>query len=110
VAKELSYDEVASRKDKAERFVRDVLQDESRADEIDNEDVADYADRRGFTIIDNIGRRKGMPRKNKDDTITDLQDHIEDLRAENDLLQNQLDQISDVLAGSGDDEYDDDSD
>jgi hypothetical protein len=31
VAKKLSYDEVASRKSRAERFVRDVLQDGNRA-------------------------------------------------------------------------------
>jgi hypothetical protein len=39
VAKELSYDEVASRKDKAESFVRDILQGDERADEIAEEDV-----------------------------------------------------------------------
>jgi hypothetical protein len=101
---------VASRKDKAERFVGDVLQDGDRADEIADEDIADYADRWNFTIIDNIGRRKSVPRTNKDDTIVDLRDQVEDLQTKNDLLQDQLDQISDVLSGNGDEdaEYDED--
>jgi hypothetical protein len=50
VAKTLTFDQAAERKRKAEAFVRDVLGDEDRADEIADEDVLDYADRRQFTI------------------------------------------------------------
>lgn len=109
MAKSLTYAQVASRKDQAERFVRDVLSDDDRADEISDESVQDYADRRHFDIIDNP-RRLNRHMANGQ-TKQDLLNEIADLQDENDFLQSQIDAIGDVLAGpddDGDDDHDDD--
>ena len=55
----LTPDQVESRKEKAVRFVRDVLGDSDRADEIAAEDIESYAERRRFEIV-NSGRRKRL--------------------------------------------------
>ena len=49
--KSLTREQVEGRKEKAVRFVRDVLDDPDRADEIEDESVEDYAERRKFQII-----------------------------------------------------------
>jgi hypothetical protein len=49
--KALTADQLQSRKDKAVRFVRNVLQDDERADEIESESLDDYAARRKVPII-----------------------------------------------------------
>ena len=89
--KQLTYNQVAERKRKAETFVRDVLGDDSRADEIGDEAVTDYAERRHFDIVDNPKRRENDM---ANETKQDLLDQIADLQDENDYLQSQLDAIS----------------
>jgi hypothetical protein len=42
-----TIDRIESKKDKAVRFLRDVLEDEDRADEIEDESAEDYAERKG---------------------------------------------------------------
>ena len=69
--------QVETRKDKAERFVRDVLGDPGRADEIEDESLEDYAARRKIKIVDGAA----MPTKEE------LIQRIRDLEAENDDLQ-----------------------
>jgi hypothetical protein len=54
--KTLSRDQVQSRKDKAVRFVHDVLHDPDRADEIEEESLEDYAERRKITLTNPSGR------------------------------------------------------
>ena len=49
--KPLTREQVQARKDKAVRFVRDVLDDPERADEIEDESLEDYAERRKFQIV-----------------------------------------------------------
>jgi hypothetical protein len=106
--KSLTYAQVASRKDKAERFVRDVLDDADRADEISDESVQSYADRRNFTIVDNPpGRLTNMA---NGQSKQDLLDQIADLQDENDALQSQIDAISDILDGGDEDDDGDDGD
>jgi len=102
VAKQLTYDQVAERKRKAEEFLRDVKEDDERADEVADEPVEDYAARRQFSIIGNSpkGRNQNMAEPSRQD----LQDQISDLEAENDSLQSQLDAISDILDQDGDDD------
>jgi CCR4-NOT transcriptional regulation complex NOT5 subunit len=46
--KTLTPDQVESRKERAVRFTRDVLDDPDRADEIEDETLEDYAERHGF--------------------------------------------------------------
>src|SRR5215472_6485262 len=56
VPKTLSRDQLQARKDKAVRFVRDVLNDPDRADEIDEESLEDYAERRKIRLTNPSGR------------------------------------------------------
>ena len=105
--KRLTADQVQSRKDKAVRFTRDVLGDEERADEIEDEDLEDYADRRRIAIV-NSGRSNEMAGDGKADARTkqDLLDEIDDLQQENQDLQDALDAVADIVSPS--DEADDD--
>lgn len=59
--KTLTREQLEGRKEKAVRFVEDVLDDPDRADEIAAESLEDYAARRRFTLKDNPGRRAFVP-------------------------------------------------
>ena len=72
------------------RFVSDVLEDPERADEIEEESIEDYAERRKIIIVN--PRREPMASKEE------LQDRIRELEEENDDLQDQLDKIADIAA------------
>ena len=85
---------------KAARFTESVLGDSDRADEIRDESLDSYADRRRFEIT-NPNRRCNMPRANRDphrQQITDLKEQIRDLEEENESLQDQLDTIAEIVA------------
>ncbi len=105
--KALTRDQVQSRKDQAVRFTRDVLEDPDRADEIEDESLEDYAERRKFTIT-NPDRRSTHMADGK--TKAELEAQIDDLEAENQDLQDQLDAIADIVGGSDDDSDDDEED
>src|SRR5437762_2866718 len=108
--KRLTREQVESRKEKAVRFTDNVLGDPDRADEIADESVEDYAERKGIEIASNPERRKrrfaAMARTNK--TKTELEQEIEDLTQENEELQDQLDAVADIVAPA--DEEDDEED
>ncbi len=113
--KQLTRQQIQGRKEKAVRFVRDVLGDPERAEEIAEESLEDYAARRKIQIL-NPSRRATMARKTIEDyraEVADLKDEIGELEEENESLQDQLDQIADIAAPEeeeGDeDEEDDDS-
>ena len=96
----LTREQVEARKAKAVRFVRDVLGDPDRAEEIERESLEDYAVRRKFQIS-NPRRSFVMARKTIEDyraEIADLKDQIGELEEENEALQDQLDQIADIAA------------
>jgi hypothetical protein len=107
--KSLTREQLQSRKDKAVRFVRDVLDDPERASEIEDEDLEDYADRRHIELI-NPRRTKSMANGGNGRTKQDLMDEIADLQAENQDLQDQLDAIVDIVSPEEEDEEDDDDD
>ena len=98
----VTYDQAAARKDKAERFVRNVLQDDDRADEIADESVESYADRKHYVISNPLkGSTSRMANGNGDPrTKAELLDEIDD-------LQSQLDAINDILNPPSDDDDDD---
>jgi len=108
--KQLSRDQLQSRKEKAVRFVRDVLGDPERAEEIEEESLEDYAARRKIQLI-NPARRGTMPKKTLEDyraEVADLKDQVSELEEENESLQDQLDSISDIVAGEEDEDEEDD--
>ena len=89
--------QVVGRKAKAARFLRDVLDDPDRADEVERESVEDYAARRHFVISNpQLEEVTLMPKEKLEDVLSDrdaLLDKLESVR----------DDIDDALA-----EYDGD--
>lgn len=98
----MTYDQVSAGKDKVERFVRNVLQDDDRADEIADESVESYADRKHYVISNPLERSPSRMANGNGDprTKAELLDEIDD-------LQNQLDAINDILNPPSDDDDDD---
>jgi predicted RNase H-like nuclease (RuvC/YqgF family) len=97
----LSREQLQGRKEKAVRFVRDVLGDPDRAEEIERESLEDYAERREFQIT-NPRRRPIMGRtktiQDYKDQVADLKGEISELEEENEALAGQLDEIANVVA------------
>lgn len=62
-AKPWTADQAAARKDQAERYLRDVIEDDDRADEIAEMSPEEYAEERGKKVIENPRRRNVMKRK-----------------------------------------------
>ena len=91
MTKTLSRAQIASRKEKAVQFVRDVLDDPERANEINDESFEQYAERRKIKML-------GIPHGGHMATKEDLKERIQELEEENGALQDQLDQIADIAA------------
>lgn len=100
-----SLDQVESSQRKAARFVRDVLGDEERAQEIEDESPESYAARKRILIIKNPAQRR--IRAMAQPTKAELEDRIEELESENEELRDKLSAISDVLQDDEDEEADD---
>jgi hypothetical protein len=111
--KALTRNQLESRKEKAVRFTRDVLGDQDRADEIADESVEDYAERRKIQITNPSKRRNAIMARTK--TKAELEAEVADLQDENQELQDQLDTIADIVAppededDNGDDDEEDDA-
>lgn len=120
--KTLTRDQLESRKEKAVRFVRDVLGDDDRADEIAEESLEDYANRRKIQILKNpIGgnmarirpaninpTRSSNPRRpaiqpNPASGRAELLARIRELEQENDELQDKLEKVAELAEAPEDD-------
>ena len=111
--KPLTLDQIESRKEKAVHFTRDVLDDPDRADEIEDESLEDYAERRGFQITNPSTNRRKKAIMPTGKTKAELEAEIADLQDENQELQDQLDAIADIVSpddGNGDDDDNGDDD
>jgi hypothetical protein len=112
--KSLTREQLQSRKERAVRFVRDVLGDPGRAEEIEGESLDDYADRRRIQLTNPSKRKTAIMANGK--TKAELEAEIADLQDENQQLQDQLDAVADIvnpdddegLADNEDDESGDD--
>lgn len=91
----LTRDQLESRKQKAVRLVRDVLDDSDRAQEIESESLDDYAARRKIQLLNPTGRKKLMVKKTQ--TREELKERVRELEEENETLQDQLDAIADIV-------------
>ncbi len=117
--KTLTREQVESRKEKAVRFVENVLGDPERADEIAEESLEDYAERRKIQIAENPrgGRmarvhlinprrvsnpRRQMKQENPQAGRSELLARIRELQEENDQLQDTLDKVADLAAAPED--------
>jgi hypothetical protein len=104
---QLTRDQLQARKNKAVCFTRDVLGDPARAEEIEEESLEDYAERRRIQIINPKKRNRSMARGR---TKADLEQEIANLQEQNQELQDQLDAVADIVAPDDDDGSDDDED
>ncbi|MGA7058319.1 MAG: hypothetical protein WBY78_12875, partial [Terriglobales bacterium] len=90
----LTRNQIESRKEKAVRFVRDVLGDSDRANEIESESTDAYAERRRIAIVNPRG---GMVMAKRTETREELKERVRELEGENESLQDQLDAIADIV-------------
>jgi hypothetical protein len=101
----LSRKQVESRKAHAVRFTRDVLGDDDRADEIEDESLDDYAERKRIRLVN---PQRGV-RKMAVKTRSELMERIEELEGENEDLQSRIDEIADLVAPDEDGGEDDET-
>jgi Skp family chaperone for outer membrane proteins len=102
---QLTRGQLQARKDKAVRFTRDVLGDPARAEEIEDESLEDYAERRRIHVINPKRRNRSMAREK---TKADLEQEIANLQEENQELQDQLAAVADIVSPDDDETGDED--
>lgn len=73
-----TLEEVERMKEKAARFVRDVLGDDDRAEEIEDESPESYADRKRVEIIDNPERKNAPMAQPTKQELMELLDQVGD--------------------------------
>jgi len=117
--KTFTREQLESRKEKAVRFVRDVLGDPDRAAEIEDESLEDYAERRRIQLMNPHGgampkvqlvnpHNPRNPREGADlPNRLELTRRIRQLEQENDELQDRLDQVADLAEAPKDDKGED---
>src|SRR5215471_4744620 len=109
-SKILTRDQAEARKAAAVRFAENVLGDPDKADDIESEDLDDWIERKGITLIDNP-RERSLQVANSNMSKDELLDYVDELEAENSDLQDALDSIADIVAApSGDDDMADSDD
>jgi hypothetical protein len=117
----VTFEQVESKNDKAVRFLRDVLQDDDRVDEVEDKSPEDFAERKRITIT-NSRRRRTVANGNENDAMSkgDLQDCIDRAtqiltdaytpEASREELAAAVGDALDALSGDYDEDADDDSD
>ena len=101
--KQLSRDQLEKRKAQAVRFTRDIVGDADRADEIEDESLESYAERRKIELVNPERSVTIMASKQELlDQITELKETVED-------LEGRLDDVLDIVAPveEGEGEYED---
>jgi len=95
-------------KDKAVRFLRDVIGDPERAEEFAAMSPEEYAEHKRVTIENPTRRRRPMRRP----TYGELRDRVAELEEENQGLNEKLDSIVDIASEEEeeDEEEDDEED
>lgn len=113
-----TFDQVEAMKRKAVRFVDNVLDKPDRADEIEEESVADYASRKKITLVrENPNGRKATNMESNPATKAELEsvlDQVEetledalDPKLTREELVQKVEQAYDMLAGDEEEEIDD---
>ena len=106
-SKILTRDQAEVRKAAAVRFAENVLKDPEKADDIESEDLDDWIERKGITLIgNNPGRSLEMANANM--SKDELLDYIDELESENSDLQDTLDSIQDLVSPPAADDQDED--
>ena len=96
---------------KAVRFLRDVVGDPDKADEIEDLAPEEYAERKGVEVVEENPRPIQREKSRRTDvTKTQMECRIAQLEEENEDLRSRLDSIVDIVqpeAGESDDGDDD---
>ena len=103
--KPLTRQQLESRKARAVRFTRDIRDDPDRADEIADESLDEYAERKRIKLVN--PRLKGATCM-ATPTRRELLERIEQLESENEDLQSRLDEVADIVAPPEDEDEDED--
>jgi hypothetical protein len=101
--KTLTRKELEARKAQAVHFARDVREDDELADEIEDESLEQYAERRHIRVRNPKGVRT-MPVQ----TRRELIDRIKELEDENEELRSRLEEIGDLASTEEEDDEDED--
>lgn len=100
-------DQVQTAKERAVRFVRDVLGDEDRAEEIADESLDEYAERKGLEIIENPHRhhpRMDHTLSYQNMTKADLIQRLEEVEGELEEATDRLNSIAEIVSDEEDDD------
>jgi hypothetical protein len=113
--KTLTRQQLEGRKEKAERFTRDVLEDPERADEIGRESLEEYAARRKIELSNPTKRRKRrmatrrrLSREQLEHRVSELEEENSDLQEENSDLQEKLDDVASIVSPEEEDAEEED--
>ena len=105
--RQLTREQLQRRKEKATRFVRDVLGDPERAEEIAAESLESYAQRRKIQISNPKRRFTMAARKTIEDYREEnagLKDELADAQDTIEALEEQLGEIADIASGEGEED------
>jgi hypothetical protein len=115
-----TLDQVESTKDKAVRFLRDVLHDDTRADEVEDEDPEDYAERKGIVITNPSQRRQTTVANGDTMSKSELADCVDQAtsileaayipESDRETLAQAIGDALNALSGDYDDEDEEDAD
>ena len=114
----LTRDQAETAKKRAVSFLRNVLQDDDRADEIESEDLEQWAEETGRTITNPTKRRtvlmaNGVSKADLQDALDQIGDVVADAldpASERADLVQALQQIDALVSGDDDDNGDDEGD
>jgi hypothetical protein len=112
--KALTREQAQTRKDKAIRFVENVLDDPDHADDIRDEDLESWAQRKHIRLISNPPRsRNTVTKQDLQDTLDQVQDILEDAydpqSSREDLAKAIGDALDTIDPQNGGEDDDDDS-
>jgi len=97
-------------KDKAVRFLSNVVGDPDKAGEFEQMGLEEYAQHKGIEIKNpRTARLKGKPMA-RSKTRSELEDRVAELEDENQALNDKLDSILDIASEDADEDEDEDSD
>lgn len=116
--KVLTRDQAETAKKRAISFLRNVLQDDDRADEVESEDLDQWAEETGRTITNPTKRKttlmaNGVSKADLQDALDQIGDVVADAldpASERADLVQALQQIDALVSGDGDDDDDSDDD
>jgi len=110
--KVMTVEQAETSRNRGIRFVRDVLEDEDRADELEDESLDNWAARKGVEIVEKVNNPKLKTKeKNKMPTKQQLEDRVAELESELDEASEREERILEALGveiDDGSDETDSD--